>query len=499
MFDHIANLHPHDRDYPERTRTIQLRRAILDGSFYAPLPYEFWQSATDSGEPVPMSQRRPSVRYNLCRLVAVESTGLLFSSEHFPQIDCADEHARDTLAKLVRETRLQSFMQAAALNGSVGTAVLLMRVLDGRIFFQELQPEYCTPRWKPNAPDTLLRVTERYKVKGAVLREQGYKIADDRLGVDHWWQREFTEEAELWYVPYTKQDQEKSGFAPKVDDAQSVQHNLGFVPICWVKNLPGGDKVDGFSTFSAAIASQIEVEYQLSQAGRGLRYSSEPTLLVRDPNGGDHGVINKGAGDALILQGEHAEARWMEISGDGPAAVKAYVDQVRQLALESIRGNRSSADKLSAMTSGRAMELLHAPLISLACDLRTSYGEGALLPLIRLVIAATRKVDIWVAGEPVGELSDEGLGLKWPAFFQPTPHDATEVSTALKIALDAGVMSRATAVKHLAHVYDVVDIASEIAAIEEDRAKALAAEKALGAEVQVRESGDAAALGDGDE
>ena len=33
----------------------------------------------------------------------------------------------------------------------------------------------------------------------------------------------------------------------------------------------------------AAIETKIEIDYQLSQAGRGLKYSSDPTLLIKEP------------------------------------------------------------------------------------------------------------------------------------------------------------------------------------------------------------------------
>ena len=77
---------------------------------------------------------------------------------------------------------------------------------------------------------------------------------------------------------------------PIIDTARSVSHKLGAVPIVWIKNLPGlpttGDSADGACTFAAAMHTQVEIDYQLSQAGRGLKYSSDPTLLLKDhPSG----------------------------------------------------------------------------------------------------------------------------------------------------------------------------------------------------------------------
>ncbi len=65
--------------------------------------------------------------------------------------------------------------------------------------------------------------------------------------------------------------------------AAAVTHRLGFVPMVWIRNLPGGDKIDGVCTFEAAISTVMEMDYQFSQAGRGLKYAADPTLLIKEP------------------------------------------------------------------------------------------------------------------------------------------------------------------------------------------------------------------------
>ena len=146
----------------------------------------------------------------------------------------------------------------------------------------------------------------------------------------------------------------------------------------WVRNLPGpsstGDPADGACTFRAAIETQIEIDYQLSQAGRGLKYSSDPTLLIKEPATTDNEII-KGAGNALVVT-EKGDAKLLEIGGTASAAVIEYVRTLREFALESVHGNRANADRLTAAQSGRALELLNQGLVWLADNLRTSYGEA---------------------------------------------------------------------------------------------------------------------------
>ena len=108
-----------------------------------------------------------------------------------------------------------------------------------------------------------------------------------------------------------------------VDEGRSVLHGLGFVPVVWIKNLPGGVGPDGACTFRAAVETGIEIDYQLSQAGRGLKYSSDPTLLIKEPAGLE-GELVRGAGNALVVS-EKGDARLLEIGGTAAGAVLDYV------------------------------------------------------------------------------------------------------------------------------------------------------------------------------
>lgn len=491
MFNTIAELHPRDKDLPERAWTLGIYQSILDGKLYDRLPYEFWQAQTDAGEPISLSQRKPSVRYNLCRLVVQDSVSMLFGDQRFPSVDCEDEPTRETLAELIKESRLNALMMDVALRGSVGSVAVLMRVLKGKVYFQRLDTNYLSPEWDPEAPDTLKTITQKYKVKGKVLAQQGYTIKTDNLETDFWFCRQWDDAAETWFVPWTKAEEAKDGFAPQIDKDRTVEHALGFVPLVWIRNLPGGDEIDGACTFSQAIHTAIEIDYQTSQAGRGLKYSSDPELMLKDPAMGDSGEILKGAGNAIVVS-EKGDAKWLEIKGDAVGAVIEYVKMLRELAIESIRGNRGNADKLGAAQSGRALELLHQPLIWLAGELRISYGEEGLLPLLRMVIAASRKVEIIVGGNPV-EFSDEPLSLRWSPYFHSTDRDKVEQANALKTLRDGGNLSREVAVKTLATNYDVEDVQAELARIAADEQEAMQRAIDEAAQIQVKNTGDAAA------
>jgi hypothetical protein len=465
MFETICNLIPRDPRYPLRARTLDILKRVLDGRLYDVLPHQFHEERGAGGEYIPLRNRRPSVRYALCRTVVEESVSLLFSEGHFPTIDCDDRVTRAALGDMAKETRLNLTMINAAIRGAIGSVAILMRVLRGRVFFDVLDTTYLTPEWDPQEPDTLLRVTEKYRVTGDLLLATGYEIAESTT--DYWFVRSWDTDGETWFIPTPV----ASPVEPTIDMMRSVQHGLGFVPIVWIRNLPGpsstGDTADGACTFRAAIETQIEIDYQLSQAGRGLKYSSDPTLLIKEPATTDNEIV-KGAGNALVVS-EKGDAKLLEIGGTASAAVIEYVRTLREFALESIHGNRANADRLTAAQSGRALELMNQGLIWLADNLRISYGEYALLSLARMVLRASNIYQLRVMDRELPAMDVTArLSLNWPHWYPATADDRQKDALTLSTLAGAGQISRESAVKAIAETYDIEDVPAELQRISSD-------------------------------
>ncbi|XQZ98835.1 hypothetical protein ACOZ4Y_02580 [Komagataeibacter rhaeticus] len=103
--------------------------------------------------------------------------------------------------------------------------------------------------------------------------------------------------------------------------------------------------MDGPCTFERAIDTVIECDYLLSQSGRGLKYSSDPKLVIKagqaDPAGaeGDGGTTG-GSASALILPMD-GDAKMLEINGDASGAMLAQYKELRAIVMEQIHGNRA--------------------------------------------------------------------------------------------------------------------------------------------------------------
>jgi hypothetical protein len=532
-FIHFMKLYRNKKDpeMSERAFVLAMYRKVLDGSYYDILSESFSTGNQGSGnaavnilEPnkyhftqsVGMSQRRPSVRSALCTLVVDEAVSFVFDENHFPRISAEDKELEQALKDIIEESQLNLAMIQVTRDGSVGSAALLVKLIQGRFYFESLLTEYCTPIFDPNAPTELLSLVEQSKVSGEELIAQGYKDIDPKK--IYYFRREWTRDAEIVYKPWLaangmkmpgmdwagmtyvafengvaagKVDQNGNKLPTKEDDLQididrTCQHNLGFVPIIWTKNLPGnifgvqGNSIDGGCTFARAIDTNTELDYQLSQCGRGLKYSAEPLMMIKDDSPyQEGGQIDKSSGGVLVLNGENADAKMVEINGDGCKAVLEYASILREIALENIHGNRSSPKKSAFNASGKAMEMYNHPLILLAGLMRISYGEGMLKPVLSMMAKMMKREPVVINNQLYTPKFNEYATIKlvWPQWFDVTPQEEEMITRNVREAKDARLITQKTAVAHLAEQFGIVDIEQEINEIELEQQQFLQEEK----------------------
>ena len=464
-----------DSDYPARRRRAVALGRVLAGEQYDHVETPFSVERSAGGEYIPLDRRRPTVRTRWCRTVVDDSVSMLFGQGRWPNPTAPTHGGKESatvaaLKTLIDATHLAATMAEAATAGSVGSVAVLFRVLGNQPYFDVFPTTYLTPEWDPAAPRTLLRVTERRKVRRADLVASGYTELAETAD-QFWFQRQWDATEEAWFVPWPVGG---AVGAPRRDAARSAVHGLGAVPMVWIRNLPGGDALDGACTFAGGIDTEIEADYQMSQGGRGLKYSSDPTLLIKEPAGPTDTPARLGGAASALIVGGDGDAKLLEISGSAADAVTNYVTHLHKYAMGAMHGDASDRDKMSTAQSGRAMELMKQPLIWLTSRLRTSYGDGGILPLLRLVCLASSKIKggVFCGDTRQTDLDPAGLALVWPPFFHPTFDDKQAQAIALTKLVAGGVMSRRKAVQVVGESYDLSDPDAELAEIARDQASA---------------------------
>lgn len=447
-----------DDELPERYYELDFHERLIKGSLYDCLEYAFYQDFNSSNEYIPMRQRRPSTRKGLPKVVVHDSTSLLFSNTHFPSIQCSDKNVQSVLGDAVENLHMQTLMLTAARMGAVGSVAIELCVLDKQPIFNLLQTKYLTPYYHPKDPRKLIKVERKVRFKGHQLKEiDPIKYAKLKDSVSYWLCSE-------WDAKYTRDFTPlECGSEGGLVLDEEVLHGMGFVPIVWIKNLVNMDPndIDGLSTIPLEGASlSIEIDYQTSQTGRALTYAADPITVIKkgeDEDPEDAEGFGPKRNVANVLEVAHGgDAKMLEISGEGPASVISYTDMLREAFMEVSRGNRASPDKLAAATSGYAIELMNAALITLAKELRVSYGDEGLLRLLRMLCDASKKISIEIEGVAFKCDLKAPLRLRWPPFYDPNATDRQQEGSTLVQLTNASLLPLEVAREHASIMYGVV-------------------------------------------
>lgn len=422
---------------------LTLYGRLLDGTFYDHLPNAFYDEQSVNGTLIPLTQRRPSSQYRLCAMVARQTARQLFAGRHQPKVRHPDKATQRRIEEIVKETSLWRVMLEAATVGSVGSVAVTFRVGNGIPALRVWRPQWITPSFDP-ASGALVRLRLHYTTTGAEILNLPSaatlpKPQDILPQANYWFVRDYGPDAEVTYLPVRESDWNPAqGFIHDGEfepwPGEIYEHALGYVPGVWIRNLSGGAEPDGESTFAPAIPNAIEIDYTLSQAGRGARYNSAPQLfikgqilnfdneVVRGPSFYIHGAPDHRDENGAMVGG--ADAKLLEVSGQGAKSALDIAEKLRDMALEQIAASRKNPDRMKGPLSGIAMQYLDEESDNLVMELRTSYGDQGALPLIRRLVSVM---------QPDADVS--GLILQWPRLFQPTPDEILTLVTALRQAV----------------------------------------------------------------
>ncbi len=460
----------------QRTRRLMFLDAALDGNLYNALPGSFYDDLLAGGKRLFLRDRRPSTPYNLPRYVARQSARKLFAGRHAPKFTHPDDKVAAAAEGLMREGFLKSRILQAAVWGSVGSVAVTFCILPGgegvpRIVFDVWRSVQCWPILDELGELKSLRIA--YPILGKQVLGPKLNFERDAAGDlvgphdKYWFVRDYLTGREITYVPWKLGTRLKDGTevdrvilrlppeemvqAPKGHEPQLDYPVLGDVlPAHWFINLAGGEYPDGASTWEDALPFACEISYTMSNLGRGVRYNGTPRLAVVGPTvyevedvarnrqmtfDFDSGSVLRLAGGASTGTGqtrEAGDAKLLEMRGNGMKAGLDYIERVRKYGLEIVGASRKDPDRSHWPQSGKAMEMLDEDNWDLIAELRTSYGDYGLLPLIKkaMTVAAA-------AGHPLMKGVDlaklDQLALDWPAPYLPGAQEFYQYAQALSI------------------------------------------------------------------
>jgi hypothetical protein len=475
---------------PQRVRDLDALDRVRNGTIYDMLPYPFEQEYDDTDNYIPIGQRRPSARYRMAKVVVDETASLTFGEGHSPYIKVYDpftsvadddqDKDEDKTRKLTRiieflryVLRMDAVMFECIQKGSSGSVCAIAKVTsDGRPWVRVVRGADLHPRFDPNDPDKLVELSEIYRTTlkdlldfGYTRAELGYSELDEpSLDTEYWVNHHLDDQREQWMKPLTRAEMNRLG--KKKDDGTNARykweedpsrvypHKWQCVPAIWGRNLHEREEIDGPSTYEAIVDNCIELDYLISQIGRGFKYSMDPLLAIKsgavqtripvtgvdDP---ETGLPNIDRTPARVVQiPEGGDAKMLEIAGMGLTAAKDWTKLLREWSMEVVGGMKSDQEHAGGPQSGRALELLHQALVWLVGRMRLDYGDGLMIPLIKLFLKGVTLGFVQLWGVKPTDVPKEDYPLRnvWPSWWQPRGADLYQTAQAL--LLGAGGSSR---------------------------------------------------------
>lgn len=418
----------------DRFKRLDAFDRVLLGTVYEDLSLAFETEEDARGDYVRMRERRPSVRYNMSLMVTRRSQAELWGDEQLPAWQCVtdrdgnrDKKREQLLEFVTSETSLELVMAEAYEIGQSGSvAIVVRRRDDGMPDFDIIEGKYGTPVFDPKNLQRLVLFANIYPVLGQALleamsvaeRTANEMLADAdekkiRESETYWFRIEFDDREERRFDPLSSSDyhnlgkQRKDGTLIQWIERSKSTHRFGCVPVVWIRNLVGRRRdIDGPCTFSCLLDNNVELDYTLSQAGRGLKYNGDPMLFIRRGEldfsnrrpAGDLSemAIKDGSGRlartgaTTLSEGPGGDAKLLEIAGSGIKEQREFAKQLREWSLELIGANKADAENERGATSGRALEKLDRAMRLLIKFQRKAYGDLGMVPLMRVVLSGLK-------------------------------------------------------------------------------------------------------------
>lgn len=460
------------------------------------------------GYVVPYAKRQPCVRANTAAKIVRRFTAMLFGQDHFPGIKVeGDEDAEAYVKALSTESKLPLKMhEGRDLGGAIGTSVFSARFVDGKPRVSIHNAKHCTVlEWADRDQRVPRSVLETYSYVKQVYDPQTRRVLD----ATYYYVRHWDETTDTTWAPILRRIAMLPNWASVTPIEQQYRHRWPRCPVYWVQNAPDTVHDDGVGDYEGLERNCDEIDETLSANAAGTKANVDPTLVIlADQATAPLTPVRKGSGQAIFSPGG---AQYLELKGEASRAARETAKGITDTTLEAAECVIMDPEKITGNAqSGRALQMLFAPMTSRADIYRAQYGDHAIIPILTDMLKAAKQLE--AEGEavilpkrkrkkekppapapemgervvesppepPETELVDhspgesEEIALNWPPYFPVAWPDIAQAVTAA-MAANGGkpIVSQKTTTTALASMFGVVDPDAELHEIEMDSEKVM--------------------------
>lgn len=418
-----------------------------------------WENAKDdvTGDYIPVRQRAPKINYAFAKTLARRVSARLVGSRTFPSfvIEEDPDTQRYLQAIMIASGFQSSILEPAREALALGSGFIRFYVHEGQFVLQHYKSKFCYPTFSPSGE--LKAVTIRY------VYEDPEDLDEHGDPKEKWYRLDLGPDADILYdnPDYDPEDTED----PIFNEVSTAQHGLGFVQGEWLRTVRGNNP-DGYSLIEDILDFIDDINYSLSQSSQAVSYNQDPQLAINGMTGEDLEELIRSSTKGWNL-GKEGKAEFLETSLTGVERANELRDKMRLGINDIARVVFLDPDKMNVQNlSGRAMEILHGPLVELIEELRPVFEPSLKSMLVKMALAniilSDRGLPTPVTIPPGYKIKSLDIVTNWPPIFQNTMVDLKEKVTVATTASAGNLISRETGTRYLAKDFGIEDVEAEI-------------------------------------
>ena len=255
--------------------------------------------------------------------------------------------------------------------------------------------------------------------------------------VKEWFKLELTKDADILYD--NPRYHENSD--PEFEIEEQVDHGFGFVQGEWFRfgdNIHSPDGEDDPIIYQMCEFIDC-LNYNLSLSDQAVNYATEPQLAITGLDSEDAEKLIKSASKTWLL-GREGKADFLQAGNAGSTAAKEQREDYLKLFQHIARIVLLDPEKMAANAqSGKAMEVMHAPMVELINEMRPWIEKGMIKLLQKIstvvVLLNLNGLETQFIVPPKWQPKSLNIEAMWPPIFELTVQDQQQiVSLALQVS-----------------------------------------------------------------
>jgi len=415
-----------------------------------------WSDFMESDGQISSRDAKPKIIYPFLRVLSDRLSAKLLGQDTYPDFKVSDDPDFEFFGGLVeRESLLKAKVQSSLKKFAImGSAFIRTKVSNGKPEIERYDSKFCYPEF--DGSGDLIKITIKY------IFEDDDDLDQNNNPKLKWYKMELAQMQDNFFDT----PEYVNGSEPEFTETGVVDHQLGFVQGVWFRTSFENHSPDGATFVDSALFSFIdEFNYNISKSSNASEYGIDPQLIISNMTEDEIDDLVKSTANAWAM-GREGKASFLEVSQSGLDAANTFrEDHLMKKIMDIARIVLLDPEKIvGSAQSGKAMEVLHGPMVDFINELRP-YVEAGLSELYKKVLATLielnrRGFELAFTMPPQYIPKSFDITFSWPPIFPMTAQDKQQtISYVLQMAT-ANIISRETALKWLIALLPEIPIES---------------------------------------